>query len=49
MQLEIVVKETREGMVQVNQVSIDFDLHKEIKEAQLKDDQVIRIVEGVQR
>ena len=49
LQLEILVKETREGVVQVSQVSIDFDLHKEIKEAQLKDDQVIRIVEGVQR
>ena len=36
-------------MVQVNQVSIDFDLHREIKEAQLKDDQVIKIVERVQR
>ena len=49
MQLEILIKETRRGMVQVNQVSIDFDLHREIREAQLKDDQVIKNVEKVQR
>ena len=49
LQLEVLVRETQEEVTRVSQVSIDFDLHKEIKEAQLKDDQVSRIVEGIQR
>ena len=36
-------------MGQVNQVSIGFDLHEEIKEAQQKDDQAAKNFERVQR
>jgi len=49
MQLEVLIKEPRWGIGQVNQVSIGFDLYEEIKEAQLKDDQVAKNIERVQR
>jgi len=49
MQLEVLIKEPRWGISQVNQVSISFDLYEEIKEVQQKDDQIAKNVERLQR
>ena len=49
MQIEVLIKEPRWRIRQVNQVSISFDLYEEIKEAQQKDDQIAKNIERVQR
>ena len=49
MQIEVLIKEPMLGISQVNQVSIKFDLHEKIKEAQQKDDQITKNIKKVQR
>jgi len=42
------VKESMTVLSQLNQVSIKFNLYKRIKEAQQKDDKIIKMLEKVQ-
>ena len=49
MQIEVLIKEPRLGISHVNQVSIRFDLYEKIKEAQHKDDRIIKNIKKVQR
>jgi len=48
MQIEVRVRESESVSIQLNQVSILYDLYEQIKEAQQEDDGVKRILEKVQ-
>jgi len=48
MQIEIRLKEPMDMLSQLNQVSIQFNLYNQIKEAQQKDNTIKKILEKVQ-
>ena len=48
MQIEVRLKEPMDMLSQLNQVSIQFNLYNQIKEAQQKDNTIKKILEKVQ-